>query len=155
MKITNLMFLMMAFLLSLSVMAGCAGSDDDTSIDGDMMTDGDDNTDGDMEVSYMDVTAAEAKDLIDNTPDLVIIDVSPLWANGHIPGAVNYPVGDGSLDTAIPMLDSEGKYLVYCHGDAPSILGAQKLIDAGFETVYRLDGNYAAWVDAGYDVETE
>ena len=28
------------------------------------------------------------------------------------------------------------------------------LIDESFETVYRLAGNYAAWVDAGFDVET-
>jgi rhodanese-related sulfurtransferase len=34
-----------------------------------------------------------------------------------------------------------------------SILGAQKLVDAGFESVFRLAGNYAAWVDAGYMVE--
>ena len=53
------------------------------------------------------------------------------------------------------MLDAMKMYLVYCHGDAPSILGAQKLVDAGFEHVYRLEGNYGAWLEAGYDVETE
>jgi len=42
---------------------------------------------------------------------------------------------------------------VYCHGDGPSIAGAQKLIDAGFKYVYRLEGNYGAWVDAGYEIE--
>lgn len=102
---------------------------------------------------YMDVTPLEAKLLIDDNPSLVIIDVSPLWADGHIPGAVNHPVGDGSLDAAIPTLDKKGMYLVYCHGDGPSIAGAQKLIDAGFENVYRLEGNYGAWVAAGYDIE--
>jgi Raf kinase inhibitor-like YbhB/YbcL family protein len=101
----------------------------------------------------MDVTAAEAKDLIDNNPDLVIIDVSPIYDDGHIPGAVNYYIGDGSLDAAIPDLDPDGKYLVYCHTDTASIPGAQKLVDAGFENVYRLAGNFAAWVDAGDEVE--
>jgi Rhodanese-related sulfurtransferase len=102
---------------------------------------------------YRDVTPAEAKALIDQNPDLIIIDVSPVYAQGHIPGAVNYYIGDGSLDRAIPSLDPEAKYLVYCHTDAASIPGAQKLVDAGFKDVSRLQGNFKAWVDAGYPVE--
>lgn len=104
------------------------------------------------EVSYMDVTPAEAKELIDTT-DIIVIDVSPKYDEGHLPGAINYYAADGSLDEAIPSLDPEATYLVYCHVDSVSILGAEKLIEAGFENVYRLEGNYAAWVDAGYDVE--
>jgi len=103
--------------------------------------------------SYTDISAAEAKQLIDGDPEVVIIDVSPAYTAGHLPGAVNYPVGDGSLDAAIPTLDPKATYLVYCHSDAPSISGAQKLVDAGFENVYRLEGNYGAWVDAGYPIE--
>jgi rhodanese-related sulfurtransferase len=105
------------------------------------------------ETAYMDVTAAEAKELIDTKPDLIIIDVSPNYDNGHIPGAINYYIGNGSLDDAIPTLDKNKEYLVYCHVDSVSISGAQKLIDAGFSTVYRLEGNYQAWVDAGYPIE--
>ena len=105
------------------------------------------------ESSYMDVTPAEAKALIDNNPDLIIIDVSPNYSQGHLPGAINYYVGDGSLDEAIPMLDKNKKYLVYCHVDSAAILGAQKLVDAGFKNVYRPEGNYRAWVDAGYPIE--
>jgi len=104
-------------------------------------------------LSYMDVSAAEAKNLIDTKPDLIIIDVSPNYDNGHIPGAVNYYIGDGSLDTAIQTLDKNKEYLVYCHIDSASISGAQRLIDAGFTTVYRLEGNYQAWIDAGYPIE--
>jgi rhodanese-related sulfurtransferase len=109
---------------------------------------------GTVDPGYTDVTPAEAAALIEANPALVIIDVSPLWAEGHLPGAVSYPVGDGSLDAAIPMLDKMAMYLVYCHGDEPSMLGAQKLVDAGFAKVYRLAGNYGAWVAAGYEVET-
>lgn len=103
--------------------------------------------------SYIDVSPAEAKLLIEENPDLVIIDVSPNYAQGHIPGAINYYVGDGSLDRVIDELDEYFPYLVYCHVDSASISGAQKLVDAGFTTVYRLEGNYAAWVDAGYEIE--
>lgn len=105
------------------------------------------------EPTYTDLSPAEAKALIDENPDLVIIDVSPHYNSGHIPGAIHYYLGDRSLDDAIPMLDKNATYLVYCHVDSVAIRGAQKLIDAGFKKVYRLEGNYGAWVDAGYPVE--
>lgn len=104
--------------------------------------------------SYVDVTPQEARTLIENNPDMVIIDVSPFYSQGHIPGAVHYYLGDGSLEAAIPSLNKDGMYLVYCHSDSVSIQAAQKLVDEGFTQVYRLEGNFGAWVDAGYDVET-
>lgn len=103
--------------------------------------------------TYVDVTAAEAKALIDDNPDIIIIDVSPDYLQGHVPGAVNYYIADGSLTEAIPTLDKDRTYLVYCTMQAGSVQGAQELIDAGFENVYRLNGNFQAWVDAGYPVE--
>ena len=105
------------------------------------------------EAGFIDLTPEEAKMLIDSTPDLVIIDVSPKYAEGHLPGALNYYNGDGSLDAAIPMLDMSKPYLVYCHVDSVSIAGATKLVEAGFNPVYRLEGNYSAWVEAGYSIE--
>ena len=102
---------------------------------------------------YMDITPVEAQDLIDTTPNLTIIDVSPNYDEGHLPGSVNYYVGDGSLDEAIPTLDKNTPYLVYCHFESASRAGAQALTDAGFIEVYRLEGDYPAWVDAGYEVE--
>ena len=104
------------------------------------------------ESGYINLTPAEAKDLIDNNPDLIIIDGSPNYAKGHLPGAIKYYLNDGSLDKAIPMLDKNKEYLVYCHLDGQSTLCAQKLVDAGFKNVYRLEG-YWTWVDAGYPIE--
>jgi len=107
----------------------------------------------DATMEYIDVSPEEAKKMVDENPELIVIDVSPKYDEGHLPGAINYYVGDGSLDKAIPGLDENATYLVYCHVDSASILGSQKLIDAGFKNVYRLEGNYNAWVDAGYPVE--
>lgn len=103
---------------------------------------------------YTDLSPEDAKALIDTTPDIVIIDVSGVYDKGHLPGAINYYIGNGSLDEAIPDLDPEKTYLVYCHSVSASTAGAQKLVDAGFEKVYRLQGNYRAWLDAGYPIET-
>lgn len=101
---------------------------------------------------YTDLTPAEAKELIATAMDLVIIDVSPYYDRGHLPGAISIPLA--KLDGKIPSLDRSKTYLVYCHADGPSISGAQKLVNAGFPRVYRLAGNYAAWTAAGYPVET-
>jgi Raf kinase inhibitor-like YbhB/YbcL family protein len=179
-KILTFSLIILAFLFTFSLMGACkaGGEDDETEedsgteddelfeddIDGmeeedieeDEMEDFDEEDmeeDSGIAEGYMDIDAIEAKELIDNNPDLIIIDVSPIYEDGHIPGAVNYYIGDGSLDAAIPGLDPEGKYLVYCHTDAASIPGAQKLVDAGFTDVYRLEGNFRAWVDAGFEVE--
>ena len=106
-----------------------------------------------MELGYIDVDVTEARVIINMNPEIIIIDVSPKYDMGHLPGAVNYYVGDGSLDAAIPMLDLNVMYLVYCHFESASRNGAQKLVDAGFTNVYRLRGDFGAWVDAGYVVE--
>lgn len=31
--------------------------------------------------------------------------------------------------------------------------GAEKLVEAGFANVYRLEGNHSAWINMGYNVE--
>jgi len=93
--------------------------------------------------------------LQDNEFDLVIDVVGlDIYSLGHLPGAVNYVWADGTLNSKIPTLDPNWTYLVYCHTDPPSTASAQALVDAGIKDVYRLEGNYRAWVNAGYPVET-
>jgi len=102
---------------------------------------------------YTDVSPQVAMALMKSIPDLVIIDVSPMYEQGHLPGAISHLVGDGKLDEAIPDLDKEKTYLVYCQAEAPAITGATKLVEAGFNKVFRLEGEYKGWVEAGYPVE--
>ena len=58
------------------------------------------------EAGYIDMTPMEARELMDLLDDLVVIDVSPKYAEGHLPGAINYHFGDGSLEEAYPGLAS-------------------------------------------------
>jgi rhodanese-related sulfurtransferase len=104
---------------------------------------------------YYDVTVAEAKTLLDEDTALIVIDVSPYWAQGHLPGAISLPLGSGALEDSIPSFDLSKHYLVYCHGDAPARAGAKLIVEAGASHVYRLIGNYPAWVDAGYPIEMQ
>lgn len=106
--------------------------------------------------SYMDIKADEAYARYQNNEFDLIIDVVGLdiYNLGHLPGAVNYVWADGTLNQKISELDPALTYLVYCHTDPPSTSSAQALVDADFKHVYRLEGNYRAWKDAGYPVET-
>jgi rhodanese-related sulfurtransferase len=106
--------------------------------------------------TYMDIKPEEAYERWQNEEFDLIIDVVGLdiYNLGHLPGAVNYVWADGTLNSKIPELDPSLTYLVYCHTDPPSTASAQALVNAGFEHVYRLEGNYAAWKNAGYPVET-
>lgn len=109
-----------------------------------------------LKPTYMDIQPAEAYSFYENGTFDLIIDVVGLniYSLGHLPGAVNYVWADGTLNQTIPTLDKNLTYLVYCHTDPPSTASAQALVNAGFSKVYRLEGNYRAWVDAGYPTET-
>lgn len=103
-------------------------------------------------VSPLWLTPQEAKQLLDETTNVVIIDLSPRhYSKGHLPGAVNYPAD--TLPDAIANWDKDATYLVYSHWTGAPLSAADKLKDAGFKNVYALKGNFGAWVNAGYPVE--
>ena len=106
-------------------------------------------------VSFIDIDAMQAKSNMDAGDFEAIFDVSPVFNSGHLPGATNANAGGGgtALSDLIDGIDQTKSYLVYCHSDGPAMAGAQLMEDAGFENVYRLEGNYGAWVDAGFAVE--
>lgn len=101
--------------------------------------------------SYKDIDAYQARKMIDRYQNLVVVDISGTYEMGHIPGSVNYFIGDGSLETALEELDKNKRYLVYYHNNKTSKLAAEMFANAGFRKVYRLDGNYSSWVEAGYE----
>ncbi len=107
------------------------------------------------DVSFVDIAASVAKSKIDAADFEAIFDVSPHYDEQHIPGATNANAGAGGTDlaTLIASMDKTKAYLVYCHADGPSMAGAQLMEDAGFKNVFRLEGNFGAWTDAGYATE--
>ena len=103
-------------------------------------------------VSSMWLTPQEAKQLLDKTTDVVIIDLSPRYYDkGHLPGAVNLPTS--TLPEAVAGWDKNATYLVYSHWTGAPLSAAEMLKDAGFKNVYALKGNFGAWVDSGYPVD--
>ncbi len=104
-----------------------------------------------QDVSPLWLTPQEAKNVIDKTSDVVVIDLSRHFYNdGHLPGALNYP--RCALRYVLSNLDKNKTYIVYCHWTGDPLASAYDLKEAGFNNVYALEGNYGAWVDAGYQV---
>jgi rhodanese-related sulfurtransferase len=104
------------------------------------------------EVSPLWITPQEARNLMDKTSDVVVIDQSRyFYDSGHLPGALNYP--KCALPGIVSSFDKGQTYIVYCHGAGAPLISANRLKGAGFKNVYALEGNYGAWLDAGYPVE--
>ncbi|MBS3079294.1 rhodanese-like domain-containing protein [Candidatus Pacearchaeota archaeon] len=107
----------------------------------------------DVSQSYKDITIIEAKKLIENNKDnsdFVIIDVSSNYNSGHIVNAINHPIANGSFYRVIKDLDKSKDYLIYSRNDVDSLKAVDELINYDFENIYRLRGNYGAWVEAGF-----
>ena len=101
---------------------------------------------------YADVTVAEAKALIEEKPDMVILDVrTPSeFDDGHLEGAINIPVDylAGRLDE----LSEDDEFLVYCRTGNRSARAVGILEDAGFTKIFHMDEGITGWLDAGYPV---
>jgi rhodanese-related sulfurtransferase len=101
--------------------------------------------------SFIEINVQQAKELIDKANNLQILDASPNWNQGHIPGSIN--IESNVLQQNLEKLDTKKAILVYSHEDISSVNAANILSSNGFKTVFRLFGNFKAWVDAGYPIE--
>ncbi|MBN2128801.1 MAG: hypothetical protein JW741_04865 [Sedimentisphaerales bacterium] len=99
--------------------------------------------------AHTDVTAEQARDLIDSTDGLIVIDVREpseyCDAVGHIPGAVNYPWNSGVLPARYEELPPDRPILVVCRSGARSNAAATFLDRRGFSNVYDMLGGMSAW----------
>ena len=101
---------------------------------------------------YGDVTVQEARRLMEDKPDLVILDVRTAseYEEGHIEGAVNIPVQE--LSARFDELSSEVELLVYCRTGNRSAQAVDILEDVGFTKIYHMDAGITGWIEAGYPV---
>lgn len=102
---------------------------------------------------YGDVTVQETKRLIEEKPDLVVLDVrTPSeYEDGHLPRAINIPVDD--LLERLDELDRGDEILVYCRTGNRSTRAVGYLNDNGFTRLYHMVDGIVAWVEAGYTLE--
>ena len=107
-----------------------------------------------LNYSYKDLNVLEASKLVNESSNnsLFIVDVSSDYFSGHIKNSINYPFVNGSFKIAINNFDNKKIYLIYSRIDIDSLNAAKLLSESGFDKVYRLRGNYGAWVSAGYAI---
>ena len=93
-------------------------------------------------MAYEQISQKEAKSLMDNNKNIVILDVRTKkeFDEGHIKGAINIPVETiGSIPPA-QLRDKKQMILVYCRSGRRSKNSSQKLIDFGYTSVIEIGG---------------
>ena len=93
--------------------------------------------------SYQQITAEEAKSMMEEQADAVVLDVREQdeYDGGHIPGAVLLPVGTINEDTAAAVIpEKDTAVLVYCRSGRRSFQAAQLLEEYGYEHIYDIGG---------------
>ena len=99
--------------------------------------------DAENTASYQQITAEEAKSMMEEQPDAVILDVREQdeYDAGHIPGAVLLSVGTIDEETAASaILEKDTVVLVYCRSGNRSKTASQALADLGYTQIYEFGG---------------
>ena len=95
-----------------------------------------------QEAVYVNITAEEAKKIMDTETDYVILDVRTQeeYDQGHIPGAIN--IANEFIGTdEIPELPNKDRLImVYCRSGNRSKQAAQKLVDLGYTNIVEFGG---------------
>lgn len=101
---------------------------------------------------YYDITILEAKELIEETPDLVILDVRTVseYEENHLENAINIPIDE--LQVRLRELNKKDKILVYCRTGNRSNTAIEILIEAGYTEVYHMYMGISAWIQKDYPI---
>ena len=125
----------LAALLCLFSIAGCAQQEND------------------MENTYQQITAQEAKDIMDSGKEHLIIDArtEEAFATGHIANAIlipEYEIADRA-ETELP--DKDALILVYCRSGRRSKIASEELVKLGYTNVKEFGGI----IDWPYEITIE
>lgn len=95
-----------------------------------------------MNNTYVQISAAEAKALMDSEKDYVIIDARTQeeYDAGHIPGAVLIPEYEIADRAESKLPDKNQLILVYCRSGRRSKIASQALVDLGYTNVKEFGG---------------
>ncbi len=87
------------------------------------------------------ISSKTAKDMMTNQK-VVILDVrTPSeFIQGHVPKAINIPLGDFSPKISDIIPDKDAIYLVYCESGIRSITAAKQMDQLGYANVYEFGG---------------
>ncbi|SDJ82428.1 rhodanese-like domain-containing protein [Natronincola ferrireducens] len=98
-----------------------------------------------IKYTYNNLLPKEAKDLMDDNPHVVILDVrnEKEYNKGHLENAFLLPLKE--LKARRTELDEGNIYLVYCDNGKNSKKASRFLAESGYPRVYTLVGGYKKW----------
>ena len=101
---------------------------------------------------YYDITVLEAKELIEETPDLIILDVRTVseYEENHLETAINIPIDE--LQIRLDELNKKNKIIVYCRTGNRSSTAIEILIEAGYTEIYHMYEGISIWIQKNYPI---
>ena len=100
---------------------------------------------------YMNITAEEAKQIMDSEEGYIILDVRTReeYDQGHIPGAIVISHEEIEARAEEVLTDEDQLILVYCRSGRRSKLAAEALVELGYTNIKEFGGI----IDWPYEVE--
>ena len=104
-----------------------------------------------QEAVYMNITAQEAKEIMDRESGYVILDVRTReeYDHGHIPGAIVISHEEVAHKAEETLTDKDQLILVYCRSGRRSKIAAEALVELGYTNILEFGGI----LDWPYEVE--
>ena len=105
----------------------------------------------DQGAAYLNITAEEAKQIMDSEEGYIILDVRTQeeYDQGHIPNAILIPDTEIKNKAEEVMTDKDQLILVYCRSGRRSKLAAEALVELGYTNIKEFGGI----IDWPYEVE--
>ena len=100
---------------------------------------------------YMNITAEEAKEIMDSEEGYIILDVRTQeeYDQGHIPGAILIPNTAIEAKAEDVLTDKNQLILVYCRSGRRSKIAAEALVELGYTNIKEFGGI----IDWPYELE--
>ena len=105
----------------------------------------------DQEAVYVNITAEEAKQIMDSEEGYIILNVRTQeeYDQGHVPGAILIPNTEIKVRAVGELTDKDQLILVYCRSGRRSKLAAEILVELGYPNIKEFGGI----IDWPYEIE--
>ena len=96
------------------------------------------------------ITHQEAQQKRENGAFMLDVRTVEEWNAGHIPGATLIPLDQ--LSARYGELPTDQEIVIYCRSGNRSAQALSLLTEAGFSTIYSMNGGINNWISAGYEI---
>lgn len=103
--------------------------------------------------SHEDVSVEVFEEKLKTDVQLIDVRTAAEYAAGHIAKSHNVDIGSEYWNSEMAKFDKSKPVLVYCKSGGRSADAVEKLVIAGFKTVYNLQGGIMKWQAEGKSVE--